>query len=77
MSRSASRPVCARVDWGLFDAAREAAGLPPDASQGQVVRYAFAALAGLSNPLAVAVVPVGSPAGKDPRQFWLTRRNET
>jgi len=77
MSRSTSRPVSARVDWSLFDAAREAAGLPPDASQGQVVRYAFAVLAGVSDPLAAAIVPVGSPPGKDPRQFWLTRKNTT
>jgi hypothetical protein len=43
----------------LFEAARKAAGLPPDASQGQVVRYALAALAGIGDPRSVAIVPTG------------------
>jgi len=59
MSRHQPPPVSARVDRGLYDAARKAAGLPPDASQGQVVRYALAALAGMSDPRSVAIVPIG------------------
>jgi hypothetical protein len=61
-------PLCARVERSLFDAAREAAGLPPDASQGQVVRYALARLAGFSDPLSVAIQPTGFASGGDPRQ---------
>ena len=52
-------PVSARVDRSLYEAAREAAGLPPDASQGQVVRWALAALAGVDDPRSVAIVPIG------------------
>jgi hypothetical protein len=43
----------------LLEAARVAAGLPPDASQGQVVRYALATLAGIDDPRSVAIVPTG------------------
>lgn len=39
-------PVVARVERGLYEDARRAAGLPDDASQGQVVRYALAVVAG-------------------------------
>lgn len=59
MSRHQPPPVSARVDQGLYEAARKAAGLPPDASQGQVVRYALAALAGIHDPRSVAIVPIG------------------
>jgi hypothetical protein len=59
MDRHHRPPVSARVDRGLYEAAREAAGLPPDASQGQVVRYALAALAGMVDPRSVAIVPTG------------------
>lgn len=59
MDRHQRPPVSARVDRGLYEAARKAAGLPPDASQGQVVRYALAALAGISDPRSVAIVPTG------------------
>jgi hypothetical protein len=51
--------VSARVERSLYDAARTAAGLPADATQGQVVRYALAALAGHPDPRATAIVPVG------------------
>jgi hypothetical protein len=51
--------VSARVERALYDAARSAAGLPADASQGQVIRYALAALAGEPDPRSVAIVPVG------------------
>ena len=44
MAREA--PVSARVERELFDAARIGAGLPEDATQGQVVRYALAVVAG-------------------------------
>jgi hypothetical protein len=39
-------PVSARVERDLFDAARRGAGLPENATQGQVVRYALAVVAG-------------------------------
>jgi hypothetical protein len=59
MSHPQGPPVSARVDRSLYDAARRAAGLPPDASQGQVVRYALAVLAGHRDPRSVAIVPFG------------------
>jgi hypothetical protein len=53
-------PVVARVERGLFEAARRAAGLPDDASQGQVVRYALAVVAGCPDPRSVAIVPTAA-----------------
>jgi hypothetical protein len=52
-------PIAARVERELYDAARRAAGLPADATQGQVVRYALAALAGDRDPRSAAVIPLG------------------
>lgn len=51
------RPIGARVERGLYEQARRAAGLPDDASQGQVIRYALAVLAGNPDPRSVAIVP--------------------
>jgi hypothetical protein len=51
--------VSARVERELYDAARSAAGLPADATQGQVIRYALAALAGDPDPRSAAIVPIG------------------
>jgi len=51
----ADAPVLSgRVERDLFDAARRAAGLPDTATQGQVIRYALAVLAGDRDPRAVA-----------------------
>lgn len=44
MAREAA--VMARVARDLYEDARRAAGLPEDATQGQVVRYALAVAAG-------------------------------
>jgi hypothetical protein len=43
-----------RVPAALFQAARRAAGLPPSASQGEVMRYAMAIAAGLNRAEASA-----------------------
>jgi hypothetical protein len=51
----ADAPVLSgRVERDLYDAARRAAGLPADATQGQVIRYALAVVAGKPNPRSVA-----------------------
>jgi hypothetical protein len=66
MAREA--PVAARVERELYDAARIAAGLPDDASQGQVVRFALAVVAG-RDPATVTYRPVG---GYRPRRTVAT-----
>jgi hypothetical protein len=48
-----------RVERELYDAARQAAGLPADATQGQVIRYALAVLAGRPDPHSIAYVQIG------------------
>jgi hypothetical protein len=56
----ADAPVLSgRVNRELYEAARRAAGLPDDATQGQVIRYALAALAGDPDPRSVAHVQIG------------------
>jgi hypothetical protein len=69
MAAQGAPVVSARVERGLFDAARRAAGLPDDATQGQVVRYALAVLAGERDPRSVAIVPTGFLIGPDPRRY--------
>jgi hypothetical protein len=56
MAREA--PLCVRVMRDLYEAARVAAGLPETASQGQVVRYALAVVAG-RDPAAEAFLTPG------------------
>jgi len=63
-------PLVARVERGLYEDARCAAGLPDDASQGQVIRYALAVLAGRTDPRSVAIVP---SAGEQSRLRRLAR----
>ena len=48
-----------RVAPELLDEARERAGLPPDTSRSEVVRYALAVVAGRDDPRAVAATPYG------------------
>ncbi len=56
----ADAPVLSgRVNRELYEAARRAAGLPDDAPQGQVIRYALAVLAGNPDPGSVARVQLG------------------
>jgi hypothetical protein len=56
----ADAPVLSgRVERELYDAARQAAGLPDDATQGQVIRYALAVVAGRTDPRSVAYVQRG------------------
>jgi hypothetical protein len=64
-------PVSARVERDLFDAARRGAGLPEDATQGQVVRYALAVVAGAADPRSVAIVP--SPPEQARRRAAMAR----
>jgi hypothetical protein len=61
-------PLCVRVTRELFEDARRAAGLPVSASQGQVVRWALALLAGRPDPAAEALVPLSV------RRDYLARR---
>lgn len=56
-------PVQARVEPELYQAARRAAGLPVTASQGDVVRFAFAFLVGDRDPHSVTGRRPG-PAGR-------------
>jgi hypothetical protein len=59
-AKVADAPVLSgRVERELYEAARRAAGLPEDATQGQVIRYALAALAGDPDPRSVAHVQRG------------------
>jgi hypothetical protein len=53
-------PLCVRVTRDLYEAARRAAGLPETASQGQVVRYALAVVAG-RDPASETYRPPGRP----------------
>ena len=48
-----------RVDLELVDEARERAGLPPDATRSEIVRYALAVVAGRADPRMVAARPFG------------------
>lgn len=62
----ADTPVLSgRVERDLYDAARQAAGFPADAPQGQVIRYALAVVAGRPDPRSLAYVQRG---GIRPRQ---------
>jgi hypothetical protein len=59
-AKVADAPVLSgRVGSELYEAARRAAGLPDDATQGQVIRYALAVVAGEPDPRAVAYVQRG------------------
>lgn len=58
MADRSAPTIAARVPQELVDAARAAAGLP-DASDGELVRYALATVAGVAEPESVAYVRRG------------------